>query len=176
MNKNNEFIEKAINGDDEAFVKLIDTCKWNLYKIAFSYLKNEQDSLDAIGDTVYKAYINIHKLKEPLFFNTWITKILINLCINKLKKYSKIVYMKDYETVNKSTSLEMDIKVSNKIDLYNALDTLDIKYKNLIILKYFEDMTISQISKLLKYPEGTIKVYLKRSLEKLRIQLKGELN
>lgn len=174
MNRNKELISKAINGDDGAFVKLINIDKYSLYRMAFSYLKNEQESLDVVSDTVYKAYMNIHKLKKPEFFNTWITKILINLCINILKKSKKVIYIDNYETIVRNTSLQMDLQISRNIDLYSAIDTLDIKYKNLIILKYFEDMTISQISKLLKCPEGTVKVYLKRALEKLRIQLREE--
>jgi RNA polymerase sigma-70 factor (ECF subfamily) len=73
-------IKKAQKGDDEAFSELIDSCQEKLYKIAFAYLKNEQNSLDAVGDTIYKAYMNISKLKIPEFFNTWIIKILINSC------------------------------------------------------------------------------------------------
>ncbi|WP_146127619.1 sigma-70 family RNA polymerase sigma factor, partial [Clostridium luticellarii] len=66
---------------------------------------------------------------------------------------------------------EMEFNISKNVDLYNAMDNLSIKYKNLIILKYFQDMTIPQISKLLEYPEGTVKVYLRRALKKLKVEL-----
>lgn len=176
MNIQEELVNKAINGNDEAFVELVNICKFNLYRMAFVYLKNEQASLDAVSETIYKAYMNIHKLKKEKFFNTWITKILINLCINNLKKDKKIIYIDDYTPIDKSDILQMDLQISEKIDLNSAIDTLDMKYKNLIILKYFKDMTIYEISKLLQWPEGTVKVYLKRGLEKLKIQLQEEWN
>lgn len=176
MNKLEKLVNKAVKGNDDAFVELVNLCKVNLYRMAFVYLKNEQDSLDIVSETIYKAYMNIHKLKKEKFFNTWITKILINLCINKLKKDKKILYIDEYSTIKKKDILQMDLQISDKIDLHNAIDTLDIKYKNLIILKYFKDMTICEISKLLEWPEGTVKVYLKRGLEKLKIQLQKEWN
>lgn len=163
------------NKNDESFIQLINLHKENLYRIAFAYLKNEQDSLDIVSDTVYKAYMNIDKLKETRYFNSWITKILINSAINKLKSNKKIIYVDDYNILNNNINIsEMEFDISKNIDLYSAIDTLDIKYKNLIILKYFQDMTISQISKLLKYPEGTVKVYLRRALKKLKIKLEKE--
>ena len=64
-----------------------------MYKIAFAYLKNEQNSLDAVSETIYKAYKNIDKLKRGEFFNTWITKILINSCKNVLKNNKGFILM-----------------------------------------------------------------------------------
>ena len=66
--------------DDEAFSELIDQCREQLYTIAFAYLKDEQNSLDAVSEAIYKAYMNISKLKIKLFFSTWVIKILINSC------------------------------------------------------------------------------------------------
>ncbi|WP_315674016.1 sigma-70 family RNA polymerase sigma factor [Clostridium sp. 19966] len=119
--------------------------------------------------------MNISGLKNPQFFKTWITKILINCAVAKLRKSNKIIYTNEYENMNDGNDIsENEFDISKNIDLYNAIDRLNIKYKNIIILKYFQDMTISQISKLLNYPEGTIKVYLRRALKKLKIELKEE--
>ena len=82
--------------NDKLFSDLIDICKENLYKIAFSYLKNEQNSLDAVSETIYKAYKNIDKLKSREFFNTWIIKILINSCKSILKK-DNVIYINEYD-------------------------------------------------------------------------------
>ena len=72
-------------------------------------------------------------------------------------------------------SSDIALEVPESIDLYNAIDKLNVKSKSIIILKYFQDMTISEISRVLKIPEGTIKVYLQRSLKKLKIELGEEL-
>lgn len=175
MNNIDSIIKKAIKGDDVSFGKVIDLNKEKLYRISFMYVKNEQDALDIVSNTIFKAYMNINKLKDPKLFNTWIIRILINTAADQLKKTSKIMYIDDYEQFEATnTTDEFEFKVANNIDLYNAIDKLDVKYKNLIILKYFEDMTISQISTLLNQPEGTVKVYLSRSLKKLKIDLVEE--
>ena len=143
-----------------------------MYKIAFAYLKNEQNSLDAVSETIYKAYQSINKLKNREFFNTWIIKILINSCKTVLKN-NKVIYIDEYDKTKKDNFdiLETDFKLSIKIDLYNAIDKLNDKFKSVIILKYLEDMSIIQISEVLNMPEGTVKVYLRRALEVLKIEL-----
>lgn len=172
-----DIVIKAQNGDDEAFSQLIKSCKEKLYKTAFAYLKNEEEALDVVSDTVYKAYMNINKLKNPEFFNTWITRILINNSINRLEKSKRIILVDEYEKFDDFNLDDSDIGVDvpKSLDLYNAIDKLNVKSKSIIILKYFQDMTISEISKVLKIPEGTIKVYLRRSLKKLKLELGEEL-
>jgi RNA polymerase sigma-70 factor (ECF subfamily) len=167
---------KAQKGDDIAFSELIKCHKENLYKVAFAYLKNEEEALDIVSDTIYKVYMDIDKLKNPQFFNTWITRILINKAINRLKKNKRIILVDEYEKIDNLNYNSSDIgtDVPKCIDLYNAIDSLNVKSRTIIILKYFQDMTISEISKVLEVPEGTVKVYIHRSLKKLKIQLKEE--
>lgn len=171
-----DIVIQAQKGDDVAFSKLIKGCKENLYKIAFAYLKNEEEALDIVSDTIYKAYMNINKLENPQYFNTWITRILINNAINRLKKNNRIILIDEYEKIEGFNTQLSDIEfdVSRRVDLYSAIDQLNVKLKSIIILKYFQDMTISEISEVLKIPEGTIKVYLHRALKKLKIELKEE--
>ncbi len=173
-----DIVIKAQKGDDNSFCELINCYKERLYKTAFAYLKNEDEALDIVSDTIYKAYMDIKKLKKPEFFNTWITKILINNAINRLKKNKKIILIDEYEKIDKFTENVSDIglDIPKYIDLYNAIDNLNVKSKSIIILKYFQDMTISEISKVLEIPEGTVKVYIHRALKKLKIDLKEEFD
>jgi RNA polymerase sigma-70 factor (ECF subfamily) len=171
-----DIVNKAKQGDDAAFSTLITFCKENLYKVAFAYLKSEEEALDIVSDTIYKAYMDIDKLQNPEYFNTWITRILINNAINRLKKNKRIVLIDEYEKIEDLNSEVSDIgfDIPRSIDLYNAIDKLNAKSKSIIILRYFQDMTISEISEVLKMPEGTIKVYLHRALKKLKIELEEE--
>lgn len=167
-------VKMAQKGDAAAFSELISLNKENLYKIAFVYLKNEQDALDAVSDTVYKAYMNIKNIKNPSYFKTWIIRILLNSAADKLRKSKNIIYIDDYQKLDRYSNLESEFDIDNNFDLLNAIDKLDIKFKNIVVLKYFQDMTISEISALLKLPEGTVKVYLHRSLKKLKLELNEE--
>ena len=70
--------------------------------------------------------------------------------------------------------MKTEFKIANNIDLYNAIDKLNEKFKSIVVLKYLEDMTIAQISEILDLPEGTVKVYLRRALGILKIELGEE--
>lgn len=149
--------KKAQKGDNTAFSELIKMNQEKLYRIAFTYLKNEQDALDAVSHTIYKAYMNIKKLNNPKYFNTWITRILINCCADMFKKNSNVLYIEDYSYFNEDYMEDSEFNITDNIDLYNAIDTLDVKFKNIIILKYFEDMSINEISHVLKIPKAQLK-------------------
>ena len=93
MNTDN-LVKSARLGNDDAFYELIQQRKELLYRTAYAYVKNQEDALDIVSDTVYKAYRSLRKLKEPAFFNAWLTRILINCSLDHLKKQKRIILVK----------------------------------------------------------------------------------
>ena len=169
-----KLIKESIKGNKESFGILIKNNNEYLYKMAFLYVKDEQDALEVIHETVYRAFLNIEKLKKAKFFNTWITRILINVSIDFLKKKGK------NEMLDESTPIikeKCEISTEEKLDLYNAIDLLNDNYKTVIIMMYFNDMKIKDISKVMEIPENTVKTYLRRAKQALGEVLKeGYLN
>ncbi|EHK2306014.1 sigma-70 family RNA polymerase sigma factor [Clostridium perfringens] len=167
-------IKESMKGNKESFGILIKKNKEYLYKMAFLYVKDEQDALEVIHETIYRAFLNIEKLKKAKFFNTWITRILINVSIDFLKKKGK------NEMLDESTPIikeKCEISTEEKLDLYNAIDLLNDNYKTVIIMMYFNDMKIKDISKVMEIPENTVKTYLRRAKQALGEVLKeGYLN
>ena len=161
-------VKKAQKGDNNAFYEIINDKKDMLYKTAFTYLKNKEDALDVFHDTIYKAYISIDKLKEPQFFNTWIMRILINSSLDLLKKNKKkhVIYQSEIMHLE-----DNNLDKEREIDLHNALDRLEDKYKAIVILKYFQGMTIKEISEVLECPIGTVKTNLYKALRQLKVQI-----
>lgn len=164
-------VRRAINGDEEAFISLIEKQKEKLYRTAYAYVKNEQEALDIVSETVYKAYISIDTLKKPRYFNTWLTKILINISINTLNKSKKMIYLEDEPIADGYTSYD---DKENRIDILNEVEKLDLRYKDVIILKYYDDLTVKEISEVLEIPIGTVKTYLNRGLKSLRATIGKE--
>lgn len=80
-----ELVEKAKKNDENAFNELIYLTQNEMYLIAKSRLKNEDDIADAIQETIIACYKNLRKLRNSSFFKTWLVKILINEC-NKIYK------------------------------------------------------------------------------------------
>lgn len=175
-NKLNEIklIKESMKGNKESFGILIKNNKEYLYKMAFLYVKDEQDALEVIHETVYRAFLNIKKLKKAKFFNTWITRILINVSIDFLKKKGKNEMLDESTPIRKE---KCEISTEEKLDLYNAIDLLNDNYKTVIIMMYFNDMKIKDISKVMETPENTVKTYLRRAKQALGEVLKeGYLN
>lgn len=164
---------KAKKGDDNAFAKLIEKKKDNLYRIAYSYVKNQEDALDIVSETVFKAYTNIGTLKNPDYFYTWLTRITINTSIDHIKKHSKTIPMELGTEQRDIELIQTDQEAT--IDLYNSIDKLDEKLKTVIILKYLEDMTLSEVAETMEMPLGTVKTFLNKALKELRLTLKEVL-
>ncbi len=163
-----ELAKKAIAGEDKSFYQLIQMQKEQIYKIAYSYVNNSHDALDVVHDTVYKAYMNIEKLKKPAYFKTWLTRITINCAIDYLNQSKKVIPMEQSHMENIQT-VESDR--DQIIDLKRALDKLDEKSKTVVILRYFQDMPLKDISEMLDLPLSTVKSQLYRAMDKLKIQL-----
>ncbi|MDU1203982.1 MAG: sigma-70 family RNA polymerase sigma factor [Clostridiales bacterium] len=160
---------KSIKTNCASFEKLLLQYKSYLYKVAYTYVKDKQVALDILQETSFKAWLNIHTLKDEEKFKPWITKILVNTALNYIKKESKVIYMEDENSIIYS---EKSISIEEKLDLYDAIDLLKPKYKTVIILKYFDDMKIEDISYVLNTPENTVKSHLKRAKESLSSILK----
>lgn len=165
-----ELVNKAQRGEDNAFYELVEGKKQMLYRTAFFYTGSEEDALDIVQETIYKAYISIKKLKEPQFFSTWLTRILINASMDFLRKKKKVVIFESLEDKGSEHS-EFSEEI---IDLRRAVCKLDNKYKTVVILKYFQDHTLKEISEIMECPLGTVKTYLHKALKELKIEM-GEV-
>lgn len=162
-------LNAAKKGDHDAFFQLITEQKQQLYRIAFAYLKNEQDALEAIQEVTFRAFKNIKKVKEPKYFKTWITRIMLNYCIDELKR--KKSFMPQMNDVSATSIVEEN---DSRLSIEAAIEKLEPKLQEVIILKYFQDLTIEQMADALGHPSGTIKTWLNKALISLRSQLAKE--
>ena len=168
-------VKRAINGDRDSFEELINIYFDRLYKEAYLRCKYEEDAKEIVQETIYKAYRNIKTLKEPQYFKTWISRILINVANDYLRKNGMIELTHDENSY--ITKVHNDNNIDVKIDLYNAIDELEDKYKDVIILKYIEDLKLEEISTILDRPVNTIKTHLRKAIKDMKNLLKeGYIN
>lgn len=172
--KEKTFKKNSIKNNSEAFEELLLQYKSYLYKVAYTYVKDKEAALDILQEASFKAWLNIHTLKDEEKFKPWITKILVNTAINYIRKESKVIYIDDENPIISSENIvsKKAISLEEKLDLYKAIDLLKPKYKTVIILKYFDDMKIEDISYVLDVPINTVKSHLKRAKESLSDILK----
>ena len=164
-----ETIKKAKQGDADKIGQIILENMQTLYRVAFGILKNDDEIYDAISATTVKVFENIHTLKKEEYVKTWITRILINECYKICNKNKKIIYLENVQQknlVHNDTHEELEFK--------NLIRNLNDELKEIVILYYFEDFSIKEISKIIKIPEGTVKTRLSRARKKLQKTILNE--
>ncbi|GAE25562.1 RNA polymerase sigma factor SigV [Halalkalibacter wakoensis JCM 9140] len=151
-----------------SFETLIKGEQEKLYKIAYTYVRNEQDALDVVQDAIIKGYNHFDKLKNLDYFSTWMTRILINTALDAVKRKKDVVYLDQDRFDDKVTK---DPPFTQQIDLLEELNHLKPEQKTLVILRFYYGYSIKELAELLKKPEGTIKSQLHRTLNELKKKL-----
>jgi len=162
-------VQKAKAKNPEAFVQLMESQMKNMYKIAWSYLKNDADAADAIQDTILTCYEKIDTLEKNKYFKTWMTRILINKC--------KAMLNNRKEVAMEESILENQLSQSDYSDLEwnELLSLLDEKYRIVVLLYYAEGFKVKEISQILDVKESTIQSRLARAREKISKEYYPEL-
>ncbi len=158
-------VKKAIKGNKKAFAMIMEAEKAKIYRLAYLYVKNENDAVEIVQETVYKAFVSIHTLKNPSYLYAWLKKIAINSALDFIARQKKVTPI-HAEIIEAMEAKE--VAVESRLDLFHAIDQLDEKYKTIIILKYYEDLPNRDIAEILECPEGTVKSSLHRALHVLR--------
>lgn len=168
-----ELVKKARQGDKDAFTELILLLKNDLYKIAKTRIKNDEDIYDVIQETMIIAFSSIKKLKKIESFKPWIIKILINTSNSTYKKVSKnkIISLEKVEAYSSLSSPEYD-KVETTLDFNFILKNFKYEDRIIIILYYMERFTDKEIGEILKLKENTVKTKRTRIKESIKDVLK----
>lgn len=159
------FVARAQKGDHEAFIKLIQNYEAVLYNLAIRLLKDEEDVADALQETILIAFQNIHQVKNPRYFNTWICKILINHCQKILRNRQFFLELENIAVVDEKDS-------TRELFFEDILVNLKDSYSIPLRLHYYNGFSIKEISQILDLPVGTVKSRLSRGRKKIREQEK----
>lgn len=138
------------------------------YRMAYSYVHNESDALDIVQESAYKAIFNSEKLREIQYVDTWICKIVINEAMQLLRK-NKHNSMQILE--EKDMRIEENEVGYENIDLRAAMERLSAKERTVVMLRYFEDMSLEQVADVVGEKLSTVKSRLYRALGKMKINL-----
>ena len=140
-----------------------------IYHLAASQVKNRTHADDIVQDVFLKYIQNQKSFESEEHIKAWLIRVTINC--------SKSLFTSSW--FKKTTPLEDEefvFDMEEKSDVFYAVSELPLKYKSVIHLFYYEDMSIAEISAALKIKEATIKSQLSRGRELLRNKLKGGVN
>ncbi|WP_026673441.1 sigma-70 family RNA polymerase sigma factor [Alkalihalobacterium bogoriense] len=151
-----------------SFETLVRAEQEKLYKIAYSYMRNEQDALDVVQDAVMKGYHHFDKLHHLDYFSTWMIRILMNTAVDAIKRKRDVIYI-EHEKYKETTNEELESV--HRMDLEEQLDKLKTEQKTLIILRFYCGYSLREMAEMLNKPEGTIKSQLHRTLAEMKKNL-----
>lgn len=156
---------------DEQIASYVIKNKESHYRLVYTYVRNVEDALDIIQESIYKAFLFKDSLKNIDYIKTWYYRILVNTSLDFLRKRKRLVVVDD-ETLSGFDLGEEDMY--EDIDLSTAIKELPEDYRIIIILRYFEDLKIGEIAEILNLNLNTVKTRLYKGLEKLRIKINDE--
>ncbi len=142
-----------------SLVTCITERKEDFYRLAYSYVKNKDDALDIVQESIQKALTSVESVKNPDVIKSWFYKILVRTAIDFLRKQKKLKVMDDETIEFLSRGKEDHYKDT---DLHETLDDLPHQYKTIIILRFFEDLKLEEIADITGENINTVKTRLYR--------------
>jgi RNA polymerase sigma-70 factor (ECF subfamily) len=167
-----EVTKRLQEGDSSALALLIDRYEQKLTRYGRKFLRADDDVKDAVQEAFIKAYVNIQSFDPTRRFSPWIYRIAHNEFVNAIKKRKETVSLSDVDIlfphpIAKESANDGANANELKRLLDGGLDKLDAKYREPLVLYYFEDMDYKEIADILHLPVATVGVRLKRGREAL---------
>lgn len=174
-----EVIKRILSGEKELYEILVRRNNQKLYRIIRGYIKDDAEIEDIMQDSYVKAFTKLYQFKLESTFSTWLIRIGINESLVRLKEKGKLYHLNEQTDNLSHTILEIPdnrqlnpqdkmIRNEAKQILENAIDSLDLKYKTVYIMKEVEEMSLKEISVVLDLTVANVKVRLHRSKEMLK--------
>lgn len=152
-------IKRAKRREPDAFAQLMQLSMKDMYRVALAILMNDEDAADAVQDAILVCWEKIHTLKQPQYFRTWLTRILIRKCYDIRRERERTVDLEAYE--------EPVYEDRDNLELKEALAALPEKYRIVMVLYYGQGYYSREIAQLLRIPVSTVQTRLQRGREKL---------
>jgi len=171
-------VARARNGDRDAFRALVDAYYDELGRFAWRYLGHREDAEDALQETFLRAYRGLGRYVEREAFRSWLFRILINRCRSLARRRGRrggiVVHneeaLRDHPDERTSASTS-DFELRDALDV--ALQELEPKLREALLLKHGEGLGYAEISSLIGVSESALKMRVKRACEQLRPRLEA---
>lgn len=151
---------------EEEYAARADALNAQLYRTACLYLDSETAAVDAVDEAVYRGLRACKKLREPDYFTTWLTRILINVCRGELRRRKREIAVEELP--------ETAVEQFDALPLREAVRRLPRELRDVVVLRYFTGLTLAETAQALHIPPGTVSTRQRRALSLLRLELREE--
>lgn len=165
-------------GDSDAFDALYEKYKNIALRTAWLICKNQADSEDVVQETFVKCHLHIHELRKEKEFKAWMLKILVRCSWQFLKKKNREVADDQVEVHFQAKEipgiLDYELRKEREKEIFSSVQRLSDKHRIVIILYYYDELSIKEIAKVMGCREGTVKSRLYSARNQLKSILEGE--
>jgi RNA polymerase sigma-70 factor (ECF subfamily) len=181
ITSDNDLIQNIRSGDTGLYRHLVDRYKDRAFMLAVKMLHNREDAEEAAQDAFVRAFNALHKFEGSAKFGTWFYKILYNVCLTRIAKRKD-----EFETLqfDENNSPDSPLTHHEGYSVYETndtisfikrtIDSLPTKYRTVLSLFYFQDLSHQEICDVTQMPTGTVKTHLFRARIMLQEKLKKE--
>lgn len=168
-------LQMAKAGDTDCFERLIEGSRQRAYNIALRYLREEQDAMDALQESLIKVYRNLDRFQENSRFDTWVYRIVINTCNDMIRKSKRRISTESspmpYDAVEKRPESEdpnpgpeqQVVNQEQRKQILDVLEQLPKEHKEILILREIQGFSYEEIMELLDCSLGTVKSRISRA-------------
>jgi RNA polymerase sigma-70 factor (ECF subfamily) len=165
-------LERVGRGDARAFVELVQPFRDRLFRKACSMLGSPQDAEDALQDALLTAFRGIDRFRGEAGIYTWLYRILVNRCTDILRKRSndQVDYVDplSFDVEDRSVEPEKDELSEETAYLISQIRLLDVRFRELIWMRYFDELSYEEIARVMNLKVGTVKSRLFKARELLK--------
>lgn len=178
-----ELVKQAKNNDQSAITKLYELTNQNAYFVAISMMKNEDDTFDVLQNAYIKAYSKLDTLENPEKFQSWLNQIVSNECKMTLRKHKDFVFS-EFETEdgydfgnmveNDNVEFNPDSNIEyeeTKNAMKEILHKLPDEQRLVVLMFYFQELSIKEIASILECSENTVKSRLNYAKKKIKTEV-----
>lgn len=169
-----DLIRAAQSGDRDALITLLREIETHVYRTAYYILNNEQDAMDAAQEALIRIYTKIQSYEEKAQFKTWVQRIVTNICIDKFRRTKSSVSIEEHNMVFATdNNVEQEVMSAYAAkDIREAINQLPEHHRTVVVLRYLQDFSYTEIADSLDLPLNTVKSYLFRARRQLQALLK----
>lgn len=168
--RDHSLLIKARQGDRRAFGRLVNRYKDRILYLVYDFLRDYEVAKDVAQEIFIKVYRNLNHFEERSAFSSWLYRIAVNTCLDVKRQKSRQQERLEIEYSDELSAQPGAIEISDREyddSLLSAMDQLSENQQKAIVLRFFQDQTIKEISEVMGCSDSTVRVHLHRGLVKL---------
>ena len=169
-----ELVDRAANGDHDAFAVLVRGSIARLDAAARLIIRDPELARDAVQESLVRAWKSLPGLRDPDRFDAWLHRLLVHSCFDLLRHRRRRVIEVELDPIDVPYVGDVSLSIADRDELDRALQRLDPEWRAVVVVHYFLGLPLPEVAAVLGIPVGTAKSRLHRSLSAMRLTFDAE--